>query len=97
MDGNSSGVDEVLMDLVVMLAGTVDELAGLEEYERELMNVLESVAWEREKLSAEDRRVFAAHVESMSARAATDPLVSAGYRKFLAEFPAAFGLTENTN
>jgi hypothetical protein len=79
-----------------MLAGTVDELAGLEDgYERELMNVLESVMGELQKLSADDRRVFAAHVEAMSARAAADPLVSAGYRKFLADFPAAFGLIEN--
>ena len=86
------------MDLVVMLAGTVDELAGLDDrYERELMNVLESVAVELQKLSDDDRRVFAAHVESISERAAADPVVSAGYRKFLAEFPTAFGLTENTN
>jgi hypothetical protein len=89
-------VEEVLMDLVVMLAGTVDELAGLEDrYERELLNVLESVAGELEKLSPDDRLVFAAHVEAMNTRAAADPLVSAKYRRFLAEFPAAFGLIEN--
>jgi hypothetical protein len=61
-EGNSSGVDEVLMNLVVMLAGTVDELAGLQDgYERELTNVLESVVAELEKLNADDRRVFATY------------------------------------
>jgi hypothetical protein len=75
-------VDEVLMNLVVMLAGTVDELAGLQDgYERELTNVLESVVAELEKLNADDRRVFATYVEAMSARAAADPLVSAHYRE----------------
>jgi hypothetical protein len=90
-------VDEVLMNLVVMLAGTVDELAGHEDgYERELTNVLESVVAELEKLDAHDRRVFATYVEAMSARAAADPLVSAHYREFLAEFPTSFGLIENS-
>ena len=95
--GLNGGVEEVLMDLVVMLAGTVDELAGLEdEYERELTNVLESVVAELEKLNADDRRAFAAHVGAMSARAAADPFVSAHYRDFLAEFPTSFGLVEDS-
>ena len=97
-EGNSSGVNEVLMDLVVMLAGTVDDLAGLQDrYERELTNVLESVVAELEKLNPDDRRVFATHVEAMSARAAANPLVSTQYRAFLAEFPTSFGLIENTD
>ena len=91
-----SGVDEVLMDLVVTLAATIDELAGVDDrYGRELLNVLESVAAELEKLGPDDRRAFVAHVEAMSARAAANPLVSAEYRKFLAEFPTSFGLIEN--
>ena len=95
--GLNGGVEEVLMDLVVMLAGTVDELAGLEDgYERELTNVLESVVAELEKLNADDRRAFAAHVGAMSARAAADPFVSAHYREFLAEFPTSFGLVEDS-
>jgi hypothetical protein len=66
-------VDEVLMDLVVTLAATIDELAGVDDrYERELLHVLESVAAELEKLNSDDRRAFAAHVEAMSARAAAD-------------------------
>ena len=69
------------MDLVVMLAGAVDELASLQDrYERELTNVLESVVAELEKLNPDDRRVFATHVEAMSARAEADPLVSAHVR-----------------
>jgi len=81
-----------------MLAGTVDELAGLDDsYGRELMNVLESVAAELEKLTPDERKLFAAHVDAMSARAAADPLASTEHRKFLAEFPAAFGLIENTD
>jgi formiminotetrahydrofolate cyclodeaminase len=89
-------VDEVLMDLVVTLAATIDELGGVDDrYERELLHVLESVAAELEKLNSDDRRAFAAHVEAMSARAAADPLVSAEYRQFLGEFPTSFGLIEN--
>jgi hypothetical protein len=41
-------VDEVLMDLVVTPAATIDELADVDDrYERELLHVLESVAAER--------------------------------------------------
>jgi hypothetical protein len=90
-------VDELLMNLVVMLAATIDELAGLEDgYEHELTNVLESVVAELDKLNADDRRVVATHVEAMSARAVADPVVSAHYREFLAEFPTSFGLIENS-
>lgn len=75
------------MDLVVTLAATIDELAGVDDrYERELLHVLESVAAELDKLNSDDRRAFAAHVEAMSARAAADPLVSADIASSSASF-----------
>jgi hypothetical protein len=80
----------------VTLAAAIDELTDVDDrYERELLTVLESVAAELVKLGPDDRLVFVAHVEAMSARAAADPLVSAEYRNFLAEFPTSFGLIEN--
>jgi len=88
-------VNVVLMDLVVRLAATIDELAGLDDrYERELVKMLEYVAGELDKLNPDERHEFAAHVEAMSASAATDPLASAELRKFLAEFSAGFGLID---
>jgi hypothetical protein len=83
---------------VVTLAATIDELAGVNgQHDRELLNVLEGVAAGLEKLTPDNRRVFVAHVEAMQARAAADPLVSADYRQFLADFPTSFGLVENMN
>ena len=85
------------MDLVVRLAATIDELAGLDErYERELLKILEYVAAELEKLDPGDRRVFMKHVELMSASAAADPRASAEFRDFLAEFSAGFGLIDES-
>jgi hypothetical protein len=86
-------MNSVLMDLVVMLAGTVDELMDDDEYARELGNVLESMAAELEKLDPEERRELVAHVQR-AAQADRDPLVSNSYRAFLAEFSVAFGLVE---
>jgi hypothetical protein len=93
--GNVPGVNVVLMDLVVRLAATLDELAGLDDrYERELLKMLEYVAGELDKLNTDERNEFAAHVEAMSASAATDPLASTELRKFLDEFSAGFGLID---
>jgi hypothetical protein len=90
-------VNVVLMDLVVRLSATIDELAGLDDrYERDLVKMLEYVAGELDQLTQDERHEFAAHVEAMSAAAASDPLASAELRKFLAGFSAGFGLSDES-
>jgi hypothetical protein len=87
-------MNPVLMDLVVRLAATVDELMDDDEYARGAQNVLESMVADLERLDPDERRELVAHVQGMAAQADRNPLASDGYRAFLAEFSAAFGIVE---
>ncbi|MDT4935835.1 MAG: hypothetical protein QOK11_3727, partial [Pseudonocardiales bacterium] len=49
-------MNPVLMDLVVRLAATVDELMDDDEYARGAQNVLESMVADLEKLDPDERR-----------------------------------------
>ena len=90
--GNGVQMNPVLMDLVVRLAATVDELLDDDKYARGAQKVLESMVADLEKLDPDERRELVAHVQGMAAQADRNPLASDGYRRFLAEFPTGFGI-----
>jgi hypothetical protein len=83
------------MDLVVRLAATLDEICGTDDrYDRYLGKTFDYMAAELDKLSPDDRKAFAKHVQAMSASAAVDPLASEEFRRFLSEFSSGFGLVD---
>jgi hypothetical protein len=87
-------MNPVLMDLVVRLAATVDELMDDDEYARAARKVLESMVADLQKLEPDERRELIAHVQGMAAQADLSPLTTDGFRTFLAEFPTGFGIVE---
>jgi hypothetical protein len=87
-------MNPVLMDIVVMLAGAVDELMDDDEYASGALKVLESMVAEFERLNPDERREFVVHVQKMAAEAERNPIASASRREFLTEFPASFGLAD---
>ena len=90
------GVNAVLMDLVVRLTATLDEIWGtdVDRYDRYIGKTMEYVAAELDKLSPAERQAFVEHVEAMSASVAANPLASDEFRRFLSEFASGFGLID---
>ena len=93
--GHVLRVNAVLMDLIVRLTATLDEIWGtdVDRYDRYIGKTMEYVAAELDKLSPEERQAFVEHVEAMSASEAANPLASDAFRRFLSEFASGFGLT----
>ena len=85
-------VNETLMRSVVSLASFVEEVARHDELERSAMTALEALAGALEDLDHAEKAELAAVARQMHADAIRDPTAGDAHRRFLAEFPVAFGL-----
>jgi hypothetical protein len=95
--GNGVQMNPVLMDLVVRLAATVDELLDDDKYARGAQKVLESMVADLEKLDPDERRELVAHVQGMAAQADRNPLASDGIAGSWRSSPPASASSRRTD